>query len=112
MVRLSPYLAHLHLVLLSDVYFYKFTKKALGIQTAKISFILYFTNAFFNQFLIRCFGNSVESTLHLVVFYYFYDITSRFDKNVSIVALCLSVSMGIRNTSIMGWVPLLLFKMF
>jgi phosphatidylinositol glycan class B len=112
MVRLAPYLAHLCTVMLSDIYFYKLAKKVFGSQTAKIAFMMYFTNAFFNSFLIRCFGNSVESTIHLVVFYYFYDITSNFDKNVTIVAFCLAVSMGIRNTSIMGWVPLLVFKMF
>ena len=111
MVRLGPYLAHLCTVMLSNIYFYKLTKKVFGSQTAKISFMMYFTNAFFKIFLIRCFENSVESTIHLVVFYY-YDITSNFDKNLSIVAFCLAVSMGIRNTSIIGWVPLLIFKMF
>jgi len=110
--RLAPYLAHMILVLLSDAFFFKLAKKILGTRAAKISFIIYFTNSYFNRFIIRCFANSVESTIHLVVFYYFYDITSRFDKNLTIVAFALALATSIRNTSIIGWIPLLLVKMF
>lgn len=34
-----------------------------------------------------------------------------FDKSLIIVALLLSIALGIRNTSIIGWIPLLLIQM-
>jgi len=49
--------------------------------------------------------------LHLVVFNYYLEITNRFDKNLTLVAFWLSIALGIRNTSIMAWIPLLIIKM-
>ncbi len=61
--------------------------------------------------MIRCFSNSVEAMLHLLVFNYYLEITNKFDKNLIIVAFWLSIALGIRNTSIMAWIPLLIIKM-
>ncbi len=71
----------------------------------------YFTNHFFNAHLIRCFSNSVETILHLIVFYYYYEIENEFNFNLQSVAFYLSIALGIRNTSIIPWVPLLIYKM-
>jgi hypothetical protein len=38
-------------------------------------------------------------------------IQNKFDKNLGLLAFWLAIAMGIRNTSILGWVPLLLLKM-
>ena len=111
-VRLAPYMAHLLIVIACDRYFYKVTKKIMGMQVARVTFIFYFSNQFFNSFMIRCFSNSVETMLHLLVFNYYLEISSKFDKNLIAVAFWLSIAMGIRNTSIMAWVPLLIIKMF
>jgi len=110
-VRLTPYVAHSAIAVASDYYFYKVTKKLMGIQVARVTFLYYFTNQFFNSFMIRCFSNSVEAMLHLLVFNYYLEITNKFDKNVVMVAFWLSIALGIRNTSIMAWVPLLIIKM-
>ena len=42
---------------------------------------------------------------------YFFDIRNRFDKNLIVVTAVLSIGFGIRNTCVLGWVPLLLLKM-
>jgi len=110
-IRLAPYVAHSVIAVASDYYFYKVTKKLMGIQVARVTFFYYFTNQFFNSFMIRCFSNSVEAMLHLLVFNYYLEITNKFDKNLVMVAFWLSIALGIRNTSIMAWVPLLIIKM-
>ena len=46
-----------------------------------------------------------------MVFKYFLDINSKFDRNIKMVAFCLSIALGIRNTSIIGWIPLLAIKL-
>lgn len=110
-VRLAPYAAHSAIAVASDYYFYKVTKKLMGIQVARVTFFYYFTNQFFNSFMIRCFSNSVEAMLHLLVFNYYLEITNKFDRNLVMVAFWLSIALGIRNTSIIAWVPLLIIKM-
>lgn len=74
--------------------------------------MLYLSNLFLNEHMIRCFANSVETVLHLVVFYYFINIKGdRLNKDLGLVAFLLTIALGIRNTSIIGWIPLLLLKM-
>jgi hypothetical protein len=110
MVRLSPYLAHFPLVILSDYYFYKLGKRLIGDKAARFAFIFYFTNAFFNQYIIRCFSNSVETILHLIIFWHFLEIKNRFDKHLAIIAFLISVAFVIRNTAPIGWIPLVIYK--
>ena len=43
-VRLAPYVAHSVIAVTSDFYFYKVTKKLMGIQVARVAFMYYFTN--------------------------------------------------------------------
>ena len=48
-----------------------------------------------------------------MVFNYFVQIKNeRFNKDLCICAFCLAIALGIRNTSIVGWAPLLVYKMF
>jgi len=69
------------------------------------------TNKFYNMHIIRCFGNSVETILQLIIFNYYYDITSKFDKNIIMVAFLTTLSFMIRCTSPIGWVFLVLYKL-
>ena len=110
MVKASPYLAHTFLVVIGDFFFLKLSRRLAGEQTTRMAFALYISNFFFNKHIIRCFGNSVETILNIVVFNYYLDITKSYDKNIKIVALCLSIALGIRTTSIIGWLPLLFIK--
>lgn len=110
-VRVSPYLAHSVLVILSDYFFYQIGKKMVGQQATRMALYLYMTNNFYNTHLIRCFTNSVETIIHIIVFNYYLDTSSKFDKKLAIIACLLSISMGIRNTSIVAWVPLLIIKL-
>ena len=98
-------------MIISDYFFYQVGKKIVGIQATRVALLLYFTNPFYNMHLIRCFSNSVETILHLVVFNYYLEIENKLDKNLASVAFLLSIAMGIRNTSIIGWIPLLIYKM-
>jgi hypothetical protein len=107
----APYLAHSILVIVGDYFMFKLAKKICGTQTARVVFLLYLSNAFFNSYLIRCFGNSVETFLNLIALYYYLDITKKYDRSLQYCAFALSLAFGIRNTALIGWIPLLLFKM-
>jgi hypothetical protein len=46
-----------------------------------------------------------------MAFNYFIKIRDRFDINLAMVAMIVTFSLGIRNTTVIGWIPILLFKM-
>lgn len=52
----------------------------------------------------------METIFHLIVFYYFLEIKNKIDKSLIIVTFVMCLSLAIRNTSPVGWVPLILYK--
>lgn len=82
----------------------------MGEHGARIALYFYLTNGFFNAYIIRTFSNSLETILHLVAFNYFLQISSKQDNNVKMVAFSLSIALVVRNSSPIGWVPLILIK--
>lgn len=85
-VRSSYYVAQAILVYFSDVYFYKLANTLIGKNGARISLLLYLTMKFYNIYVIRCFGNSVESVLSIIIFYYLVRVQRKLNKD-----LCLTV---------------------
>jgi hypothetical protein len=73
---------------------------------------LYLTNRFYNIHIIRCFGNSFESIATIVLLNYYADISHKFDKNVKVFTALMTASLMIRCTAPLGWVPLILYKIF
>lgn len=109
-VRVCPYLAHSILVILSDRFFWKLGKKALGIPATRFAFIFYLSNRVFNEYYVRCFTNSIETIFQIIAFYYYMDVKDRFNKTTAIMTALISVSFMMRNTSPVGWIPLLVLK--
>jgi hypothetical protein len=81
-------------------------KQTIGELGTRIAFYFYITNGFFNAYLIRAFSNSVETILHIIIFHYFLKITHKYDINIKLSAFLISIALVIRNTSIIGWIPL------
>ncbi len=65
----------------------------------------------YNELIIRTFSNSVETIFQIIAFYYFLKVTKKFDKNIVKLTFLLTISFMIRNTSPIGWPPLILIKM-
>jgi hypothetical protein len=109
-VRNTYYLSHFLLVIIGDYYFYKVGCKVIGKNATRISIYFYISNKFFTSHLIRCFGNSVETILYIIMFNYYYEIKHRFDRNVFIFTFTMVLSFMIRCTSPIGFIPLVLYK--
>lgn len=60
-IRVYPYLAHSILVIISDSYFWEVGKRTVGPRSSRIAFIFYLTSRVYNEIIIRCFTNSVET---------------------------------------------------
>lgn len=75
--------------------------------------VFYLSNCFLNEHMIRCFGNSVETVLHLIIFNYFTDLKPSYslDSKTLTISLVLSVAFMMRNTSLIGWAPMFAIKM-
>ncbi len=111
MVRASYYFAHWVLVVIGDKYFYKSSKKLIGEKATRVAVYIYLTNKFYNTYIVKCFGNSVESILNLVILNYYIDIKHKFDKNVVILTFFMVLAFMIRCTAPLGWIPLVLYKL-
>jgi hypothetical protein len=111
LIRGSYYLAQWILVIIGDKYFYKSSKKLIGEKATRIAVYVYLTNKFYNTYITKCFGNSVESILNLVILNYYIDIKNKFDKNVVILTFLLVLSFMIRCTAPLGWIPLVIYKL-
>lgn len=60
--------------------------------------------------MVRTFSNSVEACFQVIAFYYFLKVSNKFDKNIVMLTFLLTLSFMIRNTSPIGWPPLILIK--
>jgi hypothetical protein len=84
----------------------------IGEQATRLSLYLYLANKFYTVHIIRCFGNSVETILYIMAFYYYYKIKNKFDKNMVIFTLIVTVAFMMRCTSPIGFIFLIIYKLF
>jgi len=109
-VKLCPYIAHSFLVMISDRYLWAIGKRTVGKHATRIALVFYLTNRYYNEMFIRCFTNTIETIFIIVAFYYYLNVKNRFDKNTVILTALVSLATLMRNTSIVGWIPLLIHK--
>lgn len=60
--------------------------------------------------MIRTLTNAVEQMFTVVAFSYYIDQKDKFNLNTVLLTALISISFMIRNTSPVGWVPLLGYK--
>lgn len=109
-VRCAPYIAHYLVVVLTDFFLWKAAKKVLVREAAQLTMILFFFNRFETMHLIRTLTNTVEQMFTVVGFYFYLGQKDKFCTNTVILTALITVSFMIRNTSPVGWVPLLAYK--
>lgn len=107
---LQPYIQHNILVLVGDWYMYEGGKKYVGKNATRIGMIILFFCKMNMDYTVRCFTNSVEQILGVIAFYYFLEQRDKFNKNTVWLTATITLSFMIRNTSPIGWIPLLAIK--
>ena len=111
-VRIAPYMAHMLLVIYGDYQFYKLAKRVIGESSSRIALLVYLSNSFFNQHMIRCFSNSLECILHVALFNHFLDISKKLDRHICLFCFYIVFAFGVRNTAPISWVPLVFYRIF
>jgi len=109
-IRYLPYIAHMPVVLLNDLFMWKVGKRVVGRDASRLGFLIYFFNRFETMHLIRTLTNSIEQMFTLVAFYYYLDQKNKFTMNTVILTTLISIAFMMRNTSPVGWIPLLAIK--
>ena len=110
-IRASYYIGHWILVVIGDHYYFKGGKLLFGEEVTRISLYFYLGNSFFTALYIKCFGNSVETILSIIIIYYLLQTKSEFNVNFSVMTFLVVISFMIRCTSIIGFVPIVLIKL-
>jgi phosphatidylinositol glycan class B len=110
LVRVQPYLTHCPLVILNDYFVWKIGKRLIGVDASRITVLLLLTNRCQNEYIIRCFTNSLEQIFSVIAFYFYIDQDHRFTLNTVVLTALISLAFMMRNTSPIGWIPLLAHK--
>lgn len=105
-------MAHFPLMLLSDYFLWHVGKQTVGKPATRIAFILMLTNCFMVEYEIRCFTNTLEKILTCIVYYFWLKQDNRFTLDTVVFTALLTLGFMMRNTSPVGWIPLLLLKIF
>lgn len=111
-IRLCPYIVHASLVIIGDIYLWKIGKSTVGKEATMTALLFYFTNRVQNSLIVRCFTNSLEEILTIVGFYFYQRQGNKFTKDTAIFTALVSIQFMMRNTSPIGWLPLLALKVF
>lgn len=110
LVRISPYIAQFPLTVLSDYYLWQIGKRLVGKGATRVAFILILTNSWMVEYEIRCFTNTLEKCLTVISFQVYLKQGDRFTWNTVIFTALLTFGFVMRNTSPVGWIPLLAIK--
>jgi hypothetical protein len=68
------------------------------------------SNVFMAEYDIRCFTNTLEKIFTVIAYYFYMEQKDKFGANTVIFTALLTLGFMMRNTSPVGWVPLLMIK--
>ena len=111
-IRVCPYVVHSFFVIIGDVYLWRIGKSTVGKEATMLAFIFYLTNRVQNSLISRPFTNSIEEILTIVAFYFYQKVDKHLSLNTAIFTALVSLQFVMRNTSPIGWIPLLFIKVF
>ncbi|CAI2364433.1 unnamed protein product [Moneuplotes crassus] len=116
MIIYVPNIIHISLWLIGDYYMLKVCQKFYGSQVAKIMIFLNMTSWYSCTLMPRTFSNTIEASLLPMALYFWLKIDGKNNKIIDQDAIYLTViiciSFILRNTSIVPWLPAMMWKVF
>ena len=97
---------------LGDYYLYFLAGDLGGKKCALISLGTSLFNRRMNEIFGKTLTNTPESLFCLVGLYYYNRLKPKFDRNMMLMVVFISLAFIIRSSSLIGWIPLAMFKMF
>jgi phosphatidylinositol glycan class B len=100
------------LQVVTDYFIYMLAKKMLGTKGAKISFLFTLFHFQTNTILQRTLTNTPETAFTIAALYFYSDLAPVVDTRMELMTVSITLAFIVRSSSIIGWVPLLLAKMY
>ena len=95
-----------------DYYLYYLAKDIAGKEGAIMSLSYTIFNRRMNEIFSKTMTNGAEASLCLAALYYYNNIKPKFDKNMVLMTICISLAFIVRSSSLIGFIPLALSKIF
>ena len=112
LVNNSLYLMHCLLIVVGDYYMYHVAKMFIGKRGAAVTMLYLLFNFTINQIFSKTLTNGAESVFCQMAFYYFARLKPKFDRNMALMTLSITLAFIVRSSSLIGFIPLALFQMF
>lgn len=98
--------------MLGDYYLYFLASDLGGKNCAIISLGMSIFNRRMNEIFGKTLTNTPESIFCLVGLYYYNRLKPKFDKDMKLMVVFITLAFIIRSSSLIGWIPLAMIKMF
>ena len=112
LVNNSLYFMHSLLIVLGDYFMYPLAKMYIGKRGAAVTILYLLFNFKINQIFSKTLTNGVESVFCQMAFYYFARLKPKFDRDMALMTLSITLAFIVRSSSLIGFIPLALFQMF
>ena len=109
----SVYFMHCLIWTVGDIFMLKFMTQLLGKKEAIFCLIMSFTSEYVNDYVLRTSSNGIEGNIMFASFYFFMNIKPQiFDRSTLYMTFAITISFIIRSSSIIGYLPLALVKIY
>ena len=95
---------------MSDYALWIVGKQTVGKAATRVAFILILTNFFMVEYEIRCFTNTLEKICTVIAFKFYLKQKDKLTIDTVVFTILLTIGFIMRNTSPVGWIPLLYLK--
>jgi len=95
---------------MGDLFIWKAGKKYVGKDATRVAMFLLLVSKVQTEYIVKCFTNAVEQILSVIAFYFFLEQKDKFTNKTVILTATITLSFMMRNTSPIGWIPLLALK--
>ena len=96
--------------MIGDIFIWKVGKSYVGKEATQVCMLLLLSSKVQTEYLIKCFTNAVEQILAVIAFYFFLQQKNKFTMQTAVLTGTITLSFMMRNTSPVGWIPLLALK--
>lgn len=97
---------------MGDYFLFHLANDMIGKQGALMTIVYALLNKRINEIFQKTLTNGCEAAFCVMGLYYFAHLKPKFDRNMTLMTLGITVAFIVRSSSLVGWIPLALFQCF
>ena len=95
-----------------DYFLFLLSNDVLGREGALMTMTYAIVNRRLNEIFAKTLTNGCEAVFCVMGLYYYANLKPKFDRNMALMTVGITVAFIVRSSSLLGWVPLALVKCF